>query len=91
MLLESQLVNLRMQAMERVGVFEAKARLSELVERAQAGRSTIITIRGKPVARIVPERVEKWDRSKVLDEAETFRRGLKIKGRVDPRELIECR
>ncbi|MBI3375063.1 MAG: type II toxin-antitoxin system prevent-host-death family antitoxin [Betaproteobacteria bacterium] len=75
--------------MDRVGVFEAKARLSELVERAQTGRSTIITKKGKPVARIVPERAEKWDRSKVLDEAEAFRKRLKIKGRVDLRELIE--
>ena len=77
--------------MDSVGVFEAKARLSDLVERAQTGLSTVITKKGKPVARIVPERATKWDRSKVLDEAETFRKSLKIKGRVDPLELIECR
>ena len=75
--------------MDRVGVFEAKARLSELVERAQAGGSTVITKKGKPVARIVPEPSEKWDRAKVLDEAEAFRKRLKVKGRVDPRELID--
>jgi prevent-host-death family protein len=75
--------------MDKVGVFEAKARLSELVERAQAGHSTVITKKGRPVARIIPERAGKWDRSKVLDEAEEFRRRLRIKGKVDLRELIE--
>ena len=75
--------------MDKVGVFEAKARLSELVERAQAGHSTVITKKGKPVARIVPEGPEKWDRAKVLDEAEAFRKRLKVKARVDPRALID--
>lgn len=32
---------------------DAKARLSELVERAEAGEPQIITRRGKPVAKIV--------------------------------------
>ena len=72
-----------------MGVFGAKARLSERVERARAERSTVVTKKGKPVARIVPKRAVRWDRSKVLDEAETFRKGLKIKGKVDPRKLIE--
>jgi prevent-host-death family protein len=75
--------------MEKVGVFEAKARLSELIERAQSGRSTIITKKGRPVARIVPEGAAKWDRSRVLDEAEAFRKSLRIKRAVDLRALIE--
>lgn len=33
---------------------EAKAHLSELLDRAAAGQETTITRRGKPVARIVP-------------------------------------
>jgi prevent-host-death family protein len=40
--------------MERVQLFEAKARLSELVDRAEAGRETVITRRGRAVARLVP-------------------------------------
>ena len=42
--------------MERVGIFEAKSRLSELVERAEAGGEVTITRHGKAVAKIVPVR-----------------------------------
>jgi prevent-host-death family protein len=75
--------------MDRLSVYDAKARFSELVERAQAGRSTIITKRGRVVARIVPAAAPRWDRAAVLDEAEAFRRKLRIKGRIDLRALIE--
>jgi len=39
--------------MGAVSLAEAKARLSELVQRAQAGESVSITRRGKPVAQLV--------------------------------------
>jgi prevent-host-death family protein len=38
--------------METVSLADAKARLSELVERAAAGETVCITRRGKPVAQI---------------------------------------
>jgi prevent-host-death family protein len=38
--------------METVNLADAKARLSELVERASAGETVRITRRGKPVAQI---------------------------------------
>lgn len=37
-----------------VGLFDAKTRLSELVERASGGEAILITKRGKPVARLLP-------------------------------------
>ena len=37
-----------------VGVFEAKTRLSELLERVNAGEEVIITERGHAIARLVP-------------------------------------
>ncbi len=40
--------------MNEVGLFEAKNKLSELVDRAERGEEVVITRRGKPVARIVP-------------------------------------
>lgn len=40
--------------MPEVGVFEAKTRLSELLERVAAGEEITITRRGQPVARLVP-------------------------------------
>lgn len=38
---------------------EAKTQLSKLVERVEAGEEIVITRRGKPAARLVPERTGK--------------------------------
>jgi prevent-host-death family protein len=52
--------------MRTVGLFEAKTKLSELVEAARGGEETIISVRGVPTARLVPvsgvERVDAIDR-----------------------------
>jgi prevent-host-death family protein len=56
--------------MHKMSVCEAKARFSGVVKRAQEGRQMVITRRGKPVARVVPEkaaRSERWDRSEAVD------------------------
>lgn len=42
--------------MAEVGIFEAKNRLSELVERAARGEEIVITRRGEQVARLMPPR-----------------------------------
>jgi prevent-host-death family protein len=39
-----------------VGMHEAKTHLSRLVERALAGEEVVLTRRGKPAVRLVPER-----------------------------------
>ena len=43
--------------MTTVGIFEAKNRLSELVERAARGEEILITRRGEQVARLMPPEV----------------------------------
>ncbi|HWA90809.1 MAG TPA: type II toxin-antitoxin system Phd/YefM family antitoxin [Rhizomicrobium sp.] len=40
--------------MRNVSIADAKAQLSELVERAEAGDQICITRRGKPVAKLAP-------------------------------------
>ena len=75
--------------MDRMSVYDAKARFSEIVERAQNGQATVITKRGRVVARLVPAKAAEWDRSAVLDEAEAFRKSVRIRGRVNIRKLIE--
>ena len=40
--------------MESVSLADAKAHLSELVDRVEAGEAIAITRRGKPVARLAP-------------------------------------
>jgi prevent-host-death family protein len=42
--------------MTEIGMHEAKTQLSRLVERAEAGEEIVITRRGQPAARLVPER-----------------------------------
>jgi prevent-host-death family protein len=40
--------------MAQFGMHEAKTKLSQLVERAEAGEEVVIARNGKPVARLVP-------------------------------------
>lgn len=77
--------------MDRVGVFEAKARLSELVDKAERGRETTITRNGKVVARLVPAARPrgKSPNAAVIDRITAFGKNLKVKGRVSIRELID--
>ena len=79
--------------MEKVQLFEAKARLSELVDRAEAGREIVITRRGRAVARLVPARPggrrREVDRDAIVDEIEAFARTVKVKRRFNLRQLIE--
>ena len=71
-----------------VGAFEAKNRLSELLRAAEAGRSIVITRRGRPVARLVPAAD---DLSEDLVELKAAFQALRneIDGTVDVRELVE--
>ncbi len=48
--------------MEKIGIFDARARLSELVGRVEAGEEVVLTRRGKPVVRLV--RAEQEERVK---------------------------
>lgn len=74
----------------RIGSFEAKNKLSELLERVEHGAEVIITRRGKDVAKIVSAGPG-FDRKKAMRAAaglrETSRgamlRGLKIKDLID--------
>ena len=43
---------------EKINIYDAKTRLSQLVERAEAGEEIIIARAGRPAARLVPFRVE---------------------------------
>ena len=78
--------------MDRLSVYDAKAHFSELIERAEAGRATVITKRGRVVAKIVPARQARWDRSAVLDDAEALRKNLKVNPRSNiPAVIAQAR
>lgn len=70
-----------------IGAFEAKNRLSELLRAAEAGRSVVITRRGRAVARLVPvDDDPSLDLAAIREAFAEVRDG--IEGRVDVRELV---
>lgn len=74
--------------MESIGIYEAKSRLSQLVEQAEAGQEVTITRRGRPVARLVPARPAKaLDRSALIDEIIAFSKTCRLKRGLDLRKL----
>lgn len=78
--------------MDKLSVFEAKARFSEVVHRAEQGKQTVITKRGKIVARVVPEkpaRSEQWDRADAVDRIIEFSRTCRTRRKVSLHKLIE--
>jgi prevent-host-death family protein len=76
--------------MEQVGIFEAKARLSELVAKAERGQETTITRSGKVVARLVPAVTgsRRNPNAAVIDRIIAFSKTIKVKGRVNLRDAI---
>ena len=65
--------------MVEVGMFEAKTRLSTLVEHVRGGQEVVITRHGNPVARLVPYQTE--DEARVcaaVDGLLTARRGCRL-------------
>lgn len=76
--------------MTAIGIYEAKSRLSQLVEQAEAGQEVVLTRRGKPVARIVPARTRAViDNSAAVDEIIAFSKTLKGVRRFDVRKALE--
>ena len=74
--------------MRTVGLFEAKQKLSELVERANEGERIGITRRGKLAALIVPARSE-VDLESVFGEIDEIRKRAKPHKGVSSKDLIE--
>jgi prevent-host-death family protein len=74
--------------MRKVGLFEAKQKLSELVERAAAGERIGITRRGKLAAIIVSVEGQ-YDLRGIFENLEGIRRrARRVKG-VSVKDLIE--
>jgi prevent-host-death family protein len=74
--------------MRTVGLFEAKQKLSELVERASSGEQIGITRRGKLTAVIVPARKE-LSVKEIFADIEEIRKSVTRSKRFSVRELIE--
>jgi prevent-host-death family protein len=75
--------------MRRVGLFEAKQKLSELVRRAAQGERIGITMRGKLTAEIGPAQQERVDLNEVFARMDEIRKRSKKPKHVSVKELIE--
>ncbi len=74
--------------MRKVGLFEAKQKLSELVERAGRGEKIGITKRGKLAAVMGPAQGD-VDLNEVFDRMEAIRKRSKKPKSVSVKDLIE--
>ena len=77
--------------MTTVGIFEAKNRLSELVDRAARGEEIVITRRGEQVARLMPPRApDAPGQARALAaRIRRSRAGQGLGGGVSIRDMIE--
>ena len=77
--------------MTNVGIFEAKNRLSELVERAARGEEIVITRRGEQVARLMPPRTpDALGQARILaTRIRQSRIGQGTGGGISIRDMIE--
>ena len=74
--------------MKTMGLFEAKQKLSEIVERASEGERIGITRRGKLAAVIAPPE-QQIDVREIFDGIEEVRRRVRLPKRVKIKALIE--
>ena len=75
--------------MKTVGTFEAKTRLSSLLEEVERGEEITITKHGRAVAMLVPPAIAaKRDLQDTIEWLKAFRRGRKLGG-GSVKELIE--
>jgi prevent-host-death family protein len=78
--------------MTRVGTFEAKTHLTELLGRVAKGEKILITNRGKPVAMLVPPNPEaRADRRALVEEMLRIRdeNGPRLGKRLTVRQMKE--
>ena len=74
--------------METIGAFEAKTRLSELLERVARGESFLITKHGHPVARLVPETHDPARAERAAELLKAFHDGMP---EVPLEEILDAR
>ncbi|MBM4289012.1 MAG: type II toxin-antitoxin system prevent-host-death family antitoxin [Deltaproteobacteria bacterium] len=76
--------------MIQVGAYEAKTRLSQLLEQVAQGEEFVITRHGVPVAVLAPVPASRIsDPKAAISALKLFRRGRRLAG-ISLRELIEA-
>jgi prevent-host-death family protein len=77
--------------MERVGIYEAKAKLSDLVDQVGRGKEVTITKHGKAVAKLVRAKPEKKsNRAAAFKELAAFSKTIKLGKKLTLRDIREA-
>jgi prevent-host-death family protein len=72
-----------------IGVFEAKTHLSELVKRASAGESFVITQRGTPMAQLLAiESAQRITTQAAASKLREFMKNRPVQKNIDIKALI---
>ena len=75
--------------MTSVGAFEAKTKLNALLKRVAKGETIQITLRGVPIARLVPASSENAQNlSEIVRDIRELRKGITL-GKIKVQELIK--
>jgi prevent-host-death family protein len=71
--------------------FEAKSKLSALLDRACSGEEVVITRHGTPIARLVPMNAPSApDRARAVRAVQALNKRLNINASVSLRKLVEA-
>lgn len=74
-----------------VAVFEAKSKLSALLDRACSGEEVVITRHGTPIARLVPMNAPTApDRARAVRAVQALKKRLSINAGVTLRTLVDA-
>ena len=73
--------------MTEVNIKEARARISQLLDRVEAGEEIILVRRGQRVARLVPER----ETNRILPPLGEFRAKIRVRGKPLSKLVSEWR
>jgi len=75
--------------MTSVGAFEAKTKLNALLKRVAKGETIQITLRGTPIAKLIPANSENAQNpSEIVRDIRELRKGITL-GKIKVQELIK--
>lgn len=72
--------------MDQVAASDAKARLSELLDRVEKGETVVITRHGRPVARLVPD--EDMRQKEINEAIASMKARARRVGKISLKELL---
>ena len=71
---------------DAIGIYEAKNKLSELVDRVEAGETIVITRHGRQVALLIPVHQDRSSSRQTIERLRQLRKGSRLGG-LKVREL----